>query len=231
MKSLIYIPIIHEDVDLGSLAAAARKKGLEICGNAVWERHKETVRLFWKRIEQFLKSIDANDLEIFQDGLPAEGHMGLKIIQEGAKRGSRNHQIVLDLIHRGATLKKTEDIELLKEELERSKRLSGAGERQNDLAPEEDLACGKNLMVKRDRIVAQNINRHLKQRGVLFMGAFHTIIPQLDKTISINELKSVKKVQEYLLTLYRSGPAEKHRELSDYLAAPLCHHSLNPIAS
>ena len=111
MKSLIYIPIIHEDVDLGSLAAAARKKGLEICGNAVWERHKETVRLFWKRIEQFLKSIDANDLEIFQDGLPAEGHMGLKIIQEGAKRGSRNHQIVLDLIHRGATLKKTEDIE------------------------------------------------------------------------------------------------------------------------
>jgi len=71
-----------------------------------WERHKEVVTLFWDKINDYFRKIDPEGLEIYQDGLMADGQLGRRIIEEGAKRESRNYQIILDLIERGGEIKK-----------------------------------------------------------------------------------------------------------------------------
>ena len=116
MRKLIYVPVIHVESDLGSISPAVDKRSAEVCGRDRWEKHKQTVTALWDVIEEFFKRLEASHLKIYQDGLMAGGELGQRIVDEGAKRGSRNYLIVLDLIKRGAEIRKTEDVELLKEE-------------------------------------------------------------------------------------------------------------------
>ena len=221
MRKLLYVPVIHEAADLGSISSVADEKGQDMFGPIRWERHKEIVKSFWRQTSRHFEGIDAPGLEIFQDGLPVGGEIGLKIIREGARRGSRNYRIVLDLINRGGILKKTEDVELLQKELIRTKELTGKDAHEKEaLDAFQDLTSGDQLMADRDLFVAKTINETLEHRGVLFMGAFHHVPVYLDKDIEIVELKKTDKVQAYLKILYSGGPREVLAALSTYMVSP-----------
>lgn len=222
MRRLIYVPIIHEAADLGSISDAAHEKGHDIFGRVRWEAHRETVKLFWKQIALYFKGIDAEGLDIFQDGLPVGGEIARRIIREGARRGSENYRVVLDLIHRGGIIKKTEDVTLLKKELARVEHLSRRephGEEKT--TPFQDLISSDPLMADRDRFTAQNINKHLGRQGVLFMGAFHSVPMYLEKEIHVVELKKIEAVQRYLNIMYANGPQIILESLSAAMVSPI----------
>ena len=220
MRKLIYVPVIHVESDLGSIAPEIDKKSAEVCGKERWEKHKQTVVTFWDVIEGFFRKLDAGNLKIYQDGLMAGGDLGRRIVEEGANRGSRNYQIVLDLMKRGAEIRKTEDVELLKEELNQILRIA-----QNSSAWEKTVAHigkevdRKTLLEKRDRFIAKTINETLtgEESGVLFIGAFHDVVPKLSEDIKVQEVKSRKKVKDYFNILISGGNDKKFEELASYL--------------
>ena len=220
MRKLIYVPVIHVESDLGSIAPEIDKKSAEVCGKERWEKHKQTVIVFWDVIEGFFRKLDAGNLKIYQDGLMAGGDLGRRIVEEGAKKGSRNYQIVGDLMKRGAEIRKTEDVELLKEELNQILRIA-----QSSSAWEKTVAhIGKEvdretLLEKRDRFIAKTINETLEDggSGVLFIGAFHNVVSMFAKDIKVQEVKSRKKVKTYFDLLISGGNDKKFEELAEYL--------------
>jgi hypothetical protein len=221
MRSLLYIPMIHADADLGSMALFLNRRSLEICGRERWLRHKEIVAEYWDKIRTYFDRVDPNGLAIYQDGLMADGELGRKIIQEGAERGSPNHQIVLDLVMRGSMIRKTEDIELLKKEFHRVLQLA-----ETDLGIEEELAInikreGEQLMAERDRFIAETINRTLQpgERGALFIGAFHNVLPGLEKDIAVREVKASSKVKEYFEAVISCADDEAFERLARYMVS------------
>lgn len=220
MRKLLYVPIIHIDSDLGSIAPTIDKRSAEICGRERWEKHKQIVTTFWNEIEEYFKKLDPTNLKIYQDGLMADGELGQKIIEEGAKRESKNYQVVLDLVERGGEIRKTEDVELLKEEYGRILKLA------QTKSPWEKTTAhigyrsqGDKLMDKRDRFIAKTINETLKgeEAGVLFMGAFHDVITHLADDIAVEEVKKREKVRDYFKMLTSGGDEEKFNELAEYL--------------
>ena len=222
MKQLLYVPVIHEEADLGSVAAPAGKRSQEFFGKARWERHKEIVTAFWDRLSDYFSEMDPTGLRVYQDGLAAGGELGRRIIQEGAERGSRNYQIVLDLIKRGGEIRKTEDIEILKKELERILQcIQNESSDKRDSIPVRDHLEGDTLMEERDRFVAKTIDDTLKEgeRGVLFMGAFHRVIRYLPDDIQVCEVKSTKKVRDYFKFLISNRDQEKFENLADYMVS------------
>ena len=224
MRQLLYVPVIHVESDLGSIASAIDKRSAEICGRQRWEKHKQTVTTFWDEIEEYFKKLDSTNLKIYQDGLMADGELGHKIIQEGAKKGSRNYQIVLDLIERGGEIRKTEDIALLKEEYGRILKLAQTKSLWEKTTAYIGYRFHKDqLMEKRDKFIATTINETLKEEetGVLFIGAFHDVIPHLANEIEIEEVKNREKVRDYFKALISRGDEEKFDELSKYLVQSL----------
>jgi len=219
-RTLLYVPIIHGDRDLGKIGTVVEKRSAEICGKEHWERHKKVVTRFWKTIEDYFKNLDVIGLKIYQDGLIAEGDMGMKIIEEGTAKGSHNYQIILDLIKRGGKIQKTEDVSLLRMEYERILRLAqirspwerGTAQIVNGFS--EDL-----LLEKRDRFIASTINETLmkEETGVLFVGAFHDVRSRLPDDIAVEEVKIREKVKDYFKLLISGGDEKKFNELAMYL--------------
>jgi hypothetical protein len=123
MRRLIQIPIIHAAADLGSLSDAVRARYARVSGNAGWSQHERAVRALWAGIQRELDrlKLDARKLRIYQDGLPVCGFEE-RIVRELAQAGSANHQLVVALLDRGATVTGTEDPRLLMEEYELQKR-------------------------------------------------------------------------------------------------------------
>lgn len=224
MRKLIYVPVIHVESDLGSIAPAIDKRSTQICGKEHWEKHKQIVSTFWNNIEEYFKKLNAGNLKIYQDGLMADGELGQKIIEEGAQKGSKNYQIVLDLVRRGAEIRKTEDIALLKEEYDRILKLAQSKSLWEKATAYIGYRFHKDkLMEKRDRFIAETIGETLRngETGVLFMGAFHDVTPHLAEDIHVEEVKNPQKVKDYFKTLISGGNEEKFDELSKYLVQGL----------
>ena len=221
MRNLLYIPMIHADSDLGTIAPFVNRRSVAICGKKRWLRHKEVVTVFWDKIRNYFDRMDPNGLKIYQDGLMADGELGRRIIQEGAGRGSPNHRIVLDLVMRGSMIRKTEDIELLKKEFHRILQLA-----EIDLGKEEELAInlkreGEQLMAERDRFIAKTINQTLQpgERGALFIGVFHNVLPGLEKDIAVREVKRSSKVKEYFEAVISCADDEAFDRLARYMVS------------
>ena len=119
MKELIYVPIIHTGEDLGSLAKDIRKRSIRDLGERLWAQHNQTVAGFWDVVSDYFDSIEVSGMKIYQDGMVAEGEVGQNIVEEIAKKGSKNYELVLRLLKRGAILIKTELLNLVKEERDR----------------------------------------------------------------------------------------------------------------
>lgn len=210
--------------DLGSLAQDVDRMSSQIYGEERWNKHKQAVSNFWDSIANYFDSLDAARLKIYQDGLMINGMLGLKIIEEGAKGGSKNHQIVLKLIRRGSEIRKTEEVSLLKEEYEHIIKLS-----QSKSLLQMGLACLQYKMRKarltreRDKFMAKTINETLQEgeTGVLFIGAYHDVLPLLSRDILVMEVKEHEKVKAYFEELIRGKNKNKFGELAKYLTSPV----------
>lgn len=221
MRTLIYAPVIHTSADLGSLAKDATKRGIASIGEEVWEQHTKTVERFWDSIAVYLDSVDVSGMKIYQDGMVADGYVSQKIVEEGIKLGSKNYQLVSNLLKRGATLVKTEDFKLVKEERDRLVALTQLKSRtEKFIAFLKYKLVKARLLNKRDQFIARRIDETLneKESGIIFIGAYHDIKGKLSKNIQVREVKNIDTVREYqkLLPFFH-----KHRErfeaLSQYL--------------
>lgn len=220
MRKLLYVPIIHTSSDLGSLGPALEGASAAQVGESRWARHRETVAGFWKAIEGFLAAINAQDLRIYQDGLAAEGELGRRVVEEAAKRGSLNYRILLDLMHRGAELRKTEAVSLLLEEGWQLLLAAADGPAPTQGPGGEGYQGRKeDLTEQRDRFVAERINETLTEgeTGILFMGAYHDVLPHLARDILVQPVKEQRTVKAYFQELMAGGDQARLKELARYL--------------
>ncbi len=223
MRKLIYVPVIHASADLGSVAKEATRRGIAGLGKDTWEEHRKTIDGFWDAISHYFDSIDVAGMKIYQDGMVADGEVGEKLVQEGVKTGSKNYELVARLLKRGAILVKTEEIKLVKQELDRLLAIT-----QAKSLPKELMAFIKYKLIKsillnrRDEFIAKRIDETLDhgEEGIIFIGAFHNVMRKLPKSVQIVEVKHIEKVREYqkLLPSCQKN-RERFEELRKYLVS------------
>jgi hypothetical protein len=125
MRRLKYVPIIHTGVEMGSMYGTLKDEYIRRFGTQKWEEHNRIIEDFWHGIRNkvFDLSLDYPNTRLYQDGLPVCGKE-MDLVQELVKMGSRNHQILMELIQLGAKLEGTEDPKLLLEEYDYLKKAS-----------------------------------------------------------------------------------------------------------
>lgn len=224
MRKLLYVPMIHASADLGSVAQELDKRGVKLCGEERWKKHKEAVEGFWNVVSEYANSLDAGNLRIYQDGLMADGELGMTIVVDSAKKGSRNYEIILTLVERGARIVKTEDVSLLKQEFDYI-----VGMTREKSAVKRLLAAlkyrmkKKKLLEERDKFIAKTINETLKdgETGILFLGAYHNVPDKLSEDIVVEQLKDKDKVGEYQKLLPYRRKEDRFNQLAEYLVSPI----------
>lgn len=223
MRKLYVIPIIHMSADLGTLAPAMDIRGVVELGKDFWLRHKETVTRFWDSIAEFLNSLEVKGSKIYQDGLIADGEMGIRIVKEGVKEGSKNYEIISGLLKRGASLVKTEDLSLVKKEYDSLSKIVRSKSSGGKIVASLRYKLIENKLLKeRDNFIANRIDETLGdgEVGILFIGAYHDVIPKLPQDIEIREVKKAEKVREYQRLL--SNPRRdkgRFKQLTEYLVS------------
>jgi len=209
---------------MGSLDKSLAGSRLDVMGKERWELHQQVIAGYWQEVETWCLSLEAPLPAIYQDGLLADGDLGRKIIQENAARGSVNFRIVNRLMEKGAKIRKTEDVLLLKEEYSRALRLAQTPSPWDRVTARVGCQFDKDdLLERRDRYIARTINLTLNidETGLLFIGAFHDVIPMLADDISVNEIKDRHRIIAYYHELL-TGPDDRQvRILAGYLSAPI----------
>jgi hypothetical protein len=188
-RKLLVIPIIHSQADLGALGAATAREAQRKLGQRGWQHKVRAVDQVWQQIEQVLKGLKLpfRRLRLYQDGLPVCGREAAVVV-ELARAGSRNHQILQDLMSRGATLMGTESWELLQEEYRLARDSLAAAGAAGSQARGRPGAAAAALLAARDRFIAARINDTLKagETGLLFVGMLHDVEPYLAKDIQVS---------------------------------------------
>ena len=188
-RSLIHIPIIHTQADMGALSQAIKEITIQKLGQAGWERNVNLIDEIWTRIEEAIDgwALPYEKVRLYQDGLPICGRE-VEIVTELARAGSRNHRLLLRLKDRGATLMGTESAALLVQEYQLVKKILDAGNSQRALQLEARYkTMSQALLKQRDQAVAQRINTTLRagEIGLLFLGMLHRVENLLAKDIHV----------------------------------------------
>jgi hypothetical protein len=174
---------------MGALGESIQRLKLKRLGRRGWERNVSAVDKLWARIEQAVESLvlPCERVRVYQDGLPVCGRE-VEIVTELAKARSRNHQLLLRLSERGATIMGTESSELLVEEYQLVKGVFASGE--SEIAKRGEAyqkALKDSLLKRRDQYIARRINDTLRtgETGLIFLGMLHSLGPWLDKDIRV----------------------------------------------
>ena len=189
-RTLLYFPIVHSQLDMGALSESIRKVTLQKLGERVWRRKVNLVKRFWSDVENTLNKLTLSyaQTRVYQDGLPVCGKE-LDIVTELAKKRSPNHQILVCLMGKGATVMGTESAELLIEEYHLIKRILETGDVKDAIAIEvRQKAASDLLLKKRDEFIAARIDQTLQagETGVLFLGMLHNIAGLLPGDIHVH---------------------------------------------
>jgi hypothetical protein len=223
MRTLIYIPIIHTSADLGSMSKEVTERGIAVLGERVWVQHRETVAGFWGSVWEYCDCLDVRGMKIYQDGMVADGRLGRKIAEDTAGAGSLNYQLVLRLLDRGASLVKTEDFGLVKQEYDKLIAMTRAKSIVSKLVAVARYKLIKTVLLrKRDAFIARRINETLEsgETGILFIGALHKVGKWLAADIRVKEVKDRRKVRDYQRVLpFHSRHTRQFEELGRYLIA------------
>jgi hypothetical protein len=188
-RLLLHIPIIHSQAEMGSLSPTIQSIMVRKLGAKGWERNISLIDGIWTQIEQTIDrwSLPYGRVRLYQDGLPVCGRE-LEIVSELAAAGSRNHQLLLRLKGRGASLMGTESAELLVKEYRLIKQT---------LAPSAPAAVARrearrqetsqSLLKRRDQAIAERINQTLSRGeiGLLFLGMLHSLEGWLARDIQV----------------------------------------------
>lgn len=191
-RRLIYIPILHTQQDMGSLALEAKEAFVGKFGQKLWRHHVRAIDEMWSGIKKHLSRLKLSHKSIFiyQDGLPVCGKE-LEILRHLAEQGSPNHRIVEGLVKKGATLVGTEDPNLLKQEYHWIKQIlaTNDNEQKKELL-EEYGKVAPELLKKRDFFIKEKIIKTLPPGGVglLFIGLLHRVDELLPTDIQVSYL-------------------------------------------
>lgn len=193
MRRLFVIRIVHTSADMGSMSEGLIKEGIAKLGREKWLENQKKIENFWTEVEKEINSLnlDYSRTRIYQDGLPCGGELGLKIVRETADKGSRNYQIVRNLIENGATIEAAESPELLKKEYEHIRAImTASSDKEKAEAIQKYEQIKDELMRERDDYIANAIDITLKdgETGVLFIGAAHNVVSKLPKDIEVISL-------------------------------------------
>ena len=219
MRQLLYIPLVHEPADLGSAGEPLVRESARLVGERRWSIHQEAMARFWEQVTAVLNALEPHQIRVYQDGLPAGGKVGMRIVEEAARRGSRNHALIRDLIGRGAELRKTEAPELLLQEHQRLLGISYSP--PNAVAPkgapiESSRTQADRLLRERNEFIADTINATLREGeiGVLFIGAYHDVASRLAPDIVVQYIRDPAKVKAYFQALFSERNERTFAELA-----------------
>ena len=196
MKRLLYIPIVHNQSDLGSLGQKLSQEGSQVYGTDSWQDHIDQVDISWSKIESEIlkrvKKVSLEKIKIYQDGLPVVGEIGYKIVKDAAEKGSVNYQIIDNLLTKGAKLEIAENKEILLKEYSLLANISKAESNESMVKAYliyQELS--QELLNDRDAFIANQINTTLEdgEIGIAFFGAAHTIVNKLNDDIKVDVVK------------------------------------------
>lgn len=188
MRTLIVIPIIHTEQDMGSLLEQIKQEYVTRYGHEKWTEHLKSIDEVWSGIRQMIAALELPyaRVRLYQDGLPLCGKEE-DIVKEVAARGSQNHQVLVELMEQGARLMGTEDPHLLLQEYQLHQDALGGGEQGHENQREDQ---SRRLLFERDRFIAGQINATLStsEIGLLFVGLAHSVESLLDADILVRHL-------------------------------------------
>jgi len=190
VRELIHIPVIHSQADLGNLADSIRKISISKLGLRNWRHSVKAIEQFWRAIRREIELWDLpyEQVRLYQDGLPV-CNREMEIVRDIACAGSPNHQLLLYLMEKGATLMGTESPELLLEEYTLIRRLVGtAGRAEATRIEHQQKAISEDSLLRRDRFIARRIGETLRagEIGILFLGMLHSVEPWLDTDVELS---------------------------------------------
>ena len=199
-RTLVYIPIIHTQADMGGLGPSFQRAKLSKLGRQGLARHAGLVAKMWDQIERVVDNLPvvAGKVRVYQDGLPVCGHEQ-QIVSQLAEAGSRNHRLLLRLQARGGVLMGTESGELLVEEYRLASAILASGGAEAPARAEARQKASRDaLLEKRDLYIAARINATLAagETGILFLGMLHAVNRRLDPDVRV---------------VYPVGPPQNHR--------------------
>ena len=188
-RRLIWIPIVHSETDLGNMGERVRDLYVRKMGQARWAQHVAAIDRMWKSIRARVESLNLRygKVRLYQDGLPVCGREA-QIVEDLAKAGSANHQLLLNLMKKGAALTGTESPELLVEEYNLAREALGApGQGEGREANGRDEALRKALLDRRDRYIADRVAQTLQpgETGLIFLGMLHSLAGRLPPDIEV----------------------------------------------
>ncbi len=177
-RTLIYLPIVHTQADMGALKESVARATREKTGRAGLARKTAAIDKIWAEIEGAIEALalSFDRVRLYQDGLPVCGREA-EIVTELAQAGSRNQQLLLRLMAQGAVLMGTEAGDLLVQEYQLAwQSLTTRVPRAAGVAASR-RAWSEALLQRRDQFIAQRINDTLKdgETGILFLGRLHAV--------------------------------------------------------
>jgi len=179
VRRLIYIPIIHTEDDMGSLAEFVKEEYKRKYSRAKLQEHIKAIKNIWNKIQEKVMGLDLEwqKVRIYQDGLPVSSKEEF-IVKTLAEKGSINHKLIMELAQKGATIEGTEDPELLKDEYANILKIAQAKSlSERDKLIEQYNRVAGELLLKRDQFIVNRINDTLKkgETGILFLGMMHQV--------------------------------------------------------
>jgi hypothetical protein len=189
-RVLIYLPIVHTLADMGGLGETVSQKALQRLGRNKYLDKGLLIDEMWSKLEQVVDAlpVDWSKARLYQDGLPVCSREK-EIVTDLAQAGSRNHQLLLRLMHKGAVLMGTESVDLLLLEYQLARQALAA---DGTARLSEKTHATKNdgsdaLLKRRDQYIAKRINETIKpgEVGILFLGMLHSLETLLDKDIGV----------------------------------------------
>lgn len=192
IRNLVYVPIVHTEKDMGTLAAQMKESFASQYDEEKWAEHWNAIHEMWDGLKLKIQQLKPNykDVRLYQDGLPICGFEE-RIIRDLSQKGSKNHQLLQWLIEQGATLEGTEDPSLLVEEYNHIKGILSAGtEEARAGAVKAYEAVAAELLARRDQFIGDRIEKTLKkgETGMLFLGMLHKVDELLTKDIKVSYL-------------------------------------------
>jgi hypothetical protein len=192
LRKLIYVPVIHTEADMGSVAEPLKREYIKRYGAKRWDEHTGAINSMWRGIRQkiFELRLDYNKTKIYQDGLPV-CNKELAIASDLAQAGNENYKIILELVQREAKLIGTEDPGLLLEEYNYIKDVTKINNiEEKDKATQKYEKKAWDILQRRDEYIANRIAKTLmeEETGILFMGMRHKVDEKLPKDIEVSYL-------------------------------------------
>lgn len=188
MRTIILVPIIHTVHDMGSMLEQTKQAYISRYGQQKWDEHLNSIDEVWTGIRQMIAVLELPypTVRLYQDGLPICAREA-DIVADVAAQGSKNHQLLMDLMTKGCHLMGTEDPRLLLQEYQLHQAVL------HDKTPDADSrykAQSNKLIQDRDNFIAERINSTLLtgEIGLLFLGLAHSVETALNPNILVRHL-------------------------------------------